>query len=187
NILNERQAEGFSEAKTYQARFDDANTMYDQAQTAADYAKVSALAEAQTEALQALWPAYQKLQSFQKVIQSLNAAGINTTVGQQYYDQDVQLFRSAASADTYTSLTGIIDAQTLQVIADETAAQPYVTAELLNEFQARIALLTKYGDTADAATYQAQYATDVTRLHAAKQLTDYINLARTVVQQNNAL
>lgn len=188
SILNQRQAEGFIEAAAYQARFTDANTQYDQAQSAADYAKVSDLAEAQTQALQAMWPAYQKLLAFQKVIQSLNAAGINTTVGQQLYDQDLQVFRDAASADRYGSLVGIIDAQTLQVLADETAAQPYITAQLLDEFQARITLLgQKYGDTTDAATFQKQHDADATTLRAARQLTDYLNLARTILQENNAM
>jgi hypothetical protein len=184
-ILNQRQAEGFIEVSAYQARFDQAQQLFNAAQTPADYAQVSALATAQTQALQAMWPAYQKLQDFQALIASLHSAGIASPLADGLYQQDLTVFRDAASADRYETLQKAIDGQIVQLIADQTSSQPYVTATLLQTFQARIDLLRQYGDTKDADTYQQQHDADAQQLAGASQLADYITVAQTITQQDS--
>jgi hypothetical protein len=200
-ILNQRRGEGFVEVAAYQQRYDDAQTALTNAKTPDDFVHISDLATAQTQALQALWPAYQKLQGLQAIIKSLNTAGVNTRLAQQFYDQDLQTFRDAASADRYQALTGIIDAQLLQVLADAATAQPFVTRALLDQFQARIDLLSQfvagfqpnadlvrqYGSSPTAAAYQKQHDDDAAQLAKATQFADYVTLAGAITQQNNAM
>jgi L,D-transpeptidase catalytic domain len=186
-ILTQRHAEGFSEVAAYQARFDEALQDYDQAKTPADFAHVSDIATAQTLALQAMWPAYEKLQNLQALIKSLHDAGSSAQLAQRFYDEDLQVFRSAASAAHYQALTGILDAQIMQVLLDETSAQPYIMPTRLHVFQASIDLLRRYGDTTDAASFQQQHDDDATHLAAASHLSDYQSLARTIATQNAAM
>jgi hypothetical protein len=186
-ILDERRAEGFSEIAAYQARYDAAEQALVGAKTPADFAHVSDLAIPQADALQALWTAYQKLQALRVVIQSLLDAGANTGEAQQMYDQDLQVVRDAASPERYDALTGVIDAQIVQVEADEVAAQPAITWVLLAELQARVGEMRDWGDAADADTLQRQYADDARQLAAISQPGDYLALARTIERQNDAM
>src|SRR5262249_52708959 len=157
----------------------------------------SDIATAQTQALTAMWPAYQKLRDLQAIIKSLRDGGVSTQLAQQLYDDDLQVFRSAVSADHYQALTGAIDAQIMQVQADAATAQPYVTKVLLDSFQARIDLLAQfvagfqshadllrqYGNTATAATFQKQHDDDATQLAAATQFADYARVATAITGQ----
>jgi len=186
-VLAQRRVEGFSEVAAYQARFDAAQQEYDRAKTPADFAHVSDIATAQTQALQVMWPAYQKLQELQALIKSLHDAGSGARLAQRFYDEDVRVFRDAASADRYRALTGAIDAQIMQALLDETSALPYIMPTRLHVFQASIDLLGRYGDTADAASFQQQHDEDATQLAAARQLSDYQRLARTIAAQNEAI
>jgi hypothetical protein len=186
-ILNQRSAEGFIEVAAYQARFDQAQQLFDSAKTPADYAQVSALATAQTEALQAMWPAYQKLQDFQALIASLHSAGVASPLADSLYQQDLAVFRDAASADRYTTLQKAIDGQIMQLLADQTSTQPYVTAALLEGFQARIDLLRQFGDGKDADSYQQQHDADAQQLAQASQLADYITVAQAITKQDNGM
>src|SRR5262249_1636191 len=107
-ILVQRRADGFSEVATYQARFDDAEQQYPAAQLPRDYAHVSESAQAQTAALQALWPAYEKLQDLRTLIGTLTAAGISASQAQNFYDADLQVLRGAATPDHYARLERVI-------------------------------------------------------------------------------
>jgi hypothetical protein len=186
-ILTQRHAEGFSEAAAYQARCDAAQQDYDQAKTPADFAHVSDSATAQTQALQAMWPAYETLQTLHAVIKSLHDVDSSARLAQQFYDKDLQVFDSATSADHYQALTGVIDAQITHVLLDEASAQPYIMPTRLQGFQASIDLLGQYGDTADASSFQRQHDQDATQLAAARQLSDYLRLAQTITTQNEAM
>lgn len=186
-ILTKRRADGFIEADQYQTRLDQAAQDYDQAKTPGDYARIDAVATANTAALNAMWPAYQKLQSYKSVLDALAKSGADTTLAQSQYDGDLQLFRNAQSADRYDSLTLTIDAQITQLIAEEASAQPYIASGLLQALQARIDLLRQYGDTANADTFQKQHDGDVTALANAKQLADYLTLANNVSKQSDAI
>ncbi len=200
-ILNERRGEGFAALAAYQQRFDDAQQAFTNAKTPAEYAHVSDLATVQTQALLALWPAYAKLQTLHALITSLQGAGISIQLAQSFYDQDLQVFRDAASAARYQALIGIIDAQIVQLQADQAAAQPYITKALLDGFQARINLLRQfiagfqsrsdlvgqYGGAPPAATFQQQHDADAAKLGAAHQAADYVALATTITTQDDAL
>ncbi|HEX9067371.1 MAG TPA: L,D-transpeptidase [Ktedonobacterales bacterium] len=186
-ILRQRRDDGFSEVADYQARYDQAQLAFQAATTAGEYAKVDATAQAQTAALQAMWPAYQKLQSYKAVLDSLAKNGMSTTFGQQMYDQDIQVFREASAAARYQALTEVIDAQIAQLLANQAAAQPYITASLLQSFQARIDLLRRYGNVSDAATFQQQHDQDAQQLASTQQLADYVALAQTIAKQDGAL
>jgi hypothetical protein len=187
DLLNERRGEQFAEVPAYQARYDAATQAFTSAQTPADYAKVSTAATEATQALQALWPAYQELQTLQAVIGKLSTLGVSTQAAQDFYDSDLQVFRAAASAARYEALTSLIDAQIIQVQATAAAAQPFITQLLLDSFQARISLLKQYGDTANAAKYQAQHDDDVAQLAKAVKFSDLVALGATITQQNTAM
>jgi hypothetical protein len=188
NLLNERRGEGFSEIAAYQARFDTAQQAFVAAKTPADFAQVSTLATTQIQALQALWPAYQKLQTLQAIIKSVHDAGSNTQVAQRFYDQDLAIFHDASTpVNRYQELTSAIDAQIMQIQASAASVQPRILTILLEEFQARIDLLNLYGDAKDAAAFQQQHDADAQQLAANHNFSDLLSLSQTVSKQNDAL
>ena len=186
-ILAKRRADGFIEADQYQARLDQALQDYDQAKTPGDYARIDAIATANTAALNAMWPAYEKLQAYKTVLDALAKSGADTTLAQSQYDSDLEQFRNAQSADRYDALTRTIDGQITQLIAEEASAQPYIASGLLEAFQARIDLLRQYGDTANADMFQKQHDDDAAALAKAHQLADYLTLANNVNKQSDAI
>jgi hypothetical protein len=204
-ILNQRRGEGFTEVAAYQSRYDAAQQAYEDAKTPGDYARVSNIATAQTQALEALWPAYQKLQDLKTVIKWLTDTGIGADQAQQFYDQDLAIFRDAATAERYQALTNVIDAQIVQSQADAATAQPYIANSLLKSLQARIDLLKQYvggfqgNSPLDAAlrqqygnqqtpdSFQKQHDDAAAKLAAAHQPNDYTAVATIVTQQNTAM
>ncbi len=186
-ILNQRRADGFQEVAAFQTRYDDAQKAFIQARLPGDYAHVSEAAQAGTQALEAMGPTYDTLQQLQKLMQSLQAAKVSTSVPQQFYDQDLQTFRAAASATDYQTLAAGIDTQLTQLIADDTAAQPYVAASLLQALQAHIDQLKQYGDTAGAAAFQQQHDDAATKLATATSPSDYAAIAQTLAAQDQAI
>ncbi|HEX9069732.1 MAG TPA: hypothetical protein VF807_13250, partial [Ktedonobacterales bacterium] len=205
DLLNERRGEQFAEVPAYQARYDAATQAYSSAQTPADYAKVSAAAPEATQALQALWPAYQELQTLQAVIGKLSTLGVSTQAAQDFYDSDLQVFREAASAPRYQALTSLIDAQIIQVQATAAAAQPFITQLLLDSFQARISLLkqyvagfqgssplevalrAQYGSPPTADSFQKQHDDDAAQLAKAAPTSDNSALAAAIVKHDSAM
>ncbi|MEO7000760.1 MAG: L,D-transpeptidase [Ktedonobacterales bacterium] len=187
NALNARRSQGFKQIDAYQGRLQQVIGDYNNAQMPGDFAKVDAEARANTEALNALWPAYQKLQAFQQVLLALRNAGLNSALSQVEYQQDVDAFRNASSADRYQKLVGVIDGQINQLVADQAEALPYVGNALLSVFQARIQLLKQYGDTTDAATFQQQYTQDTRELAQAHSLADYLTLSQQINKQSDGM
>ncbi len=187
NALQERQSQGFSEASAYQVRLGQLEQEFSSAHTPGAYVQVDTIAKAQTAALQALWPAYQKLLDFQSVLKALGSSGIDAGLAESEYNQDVQAFRDAESAQRYQALTEIIDGQIVQLMADETEGLPYIGSAVLDNFHARINLLVLYGDTADANQFQAEYDADAKLLASAHSLSDYQKLASTVSSQEAAM
>jgi L,D-transpeptidase catalytic domain len=176
--LNQRVSQGFSEGDVYQSRLDQARQDFSHAQLPGDYAKVDNVARQNTEALHALWPAYQKLQDFKDVLRTLRTAGLNTAMAQLQYQQDLGTIREAASAGRYAKLAEIIDGQIVQLMADQAEATPYVGAALLDSFQARIDLLHSYGQS--TTKFQQQHDADAKALASAKQLADYLTIGQTI-------
>lgn len=204
-ILNQRRGEGFTEVATYQTRYDAAQQAYTAASTPKDYAGVSDIATAQAQALEALWPAYQKLQDLKTVIKWLTDTSLGAQQAQQFYDQDLAVFRDAASAERYQALTSVIDAQIVQSQADAATAQPYIIDSLLKSLQARIDLLRQYvggfqgssqldaalrqqyGNQPAADSFQKQYDAAASKVAAAHQPSDYTAAATIITQQNTAM
>jgi hypothetical protein len=187
-LLNQRRADGLLEGDIahYQTRYDDAQKAFVQARLPGDYARVSALASVGTQALTAMGPTYHRLRQMHDLVQSLQAAGVSTPITQQIYDHDLQTFHAASSAHDYQTLAATIDVQLMQLIADDSAAQPYLAASLLHAFQAHIDQLKEYGDVAGAATFQQLHDAVASQLAAAAQPTDYAPLVQTLAQQDAA-
>ncbi len=186
-ILNQRRADGFQEVAAYQTRYDDAQTAFSQAKLPGDYVHVSEAARAGIQALQAMGSTYDRLQRLQTLMQALQAAKVSTSIPQQFYDQDVHAFRAAASEGDYQALSAGIDTQLMQLIADDTAAQPYVAASLLQSLQTHIDQLKQYGDTAGAAAFQQQHDDAAAKFAAATQPSDYAAVAQTLATQDKAI
>jgi hypothetical protein len=187
SILAERRSEGFSQVNAYQTRFDTATKEFATARTAGDFAQIDSTVEAQTAALDALWPAYQRLQDFESVLQAVHNAGINSQLAEFQYQSDVEIFAAAAPPARYHILSAVITGQINQLMADETEAMPYIGGSLLNEFQARIDLLLQYSQNADAARFQKEYTFDAATLADARTLADYLTFSQVVDQQTNAM
>ncbi len=183
--LNARRNDGFIEATTYQSRLDQALQDYQKAKLPGDFAKIDATVTAQTSALNTMWPAYQQLLVFQSVVQALSKNGINTSLAETEYQQDLQAFRDASPGDRYIRLGNVISGQTTQLLADQTEALPYIGATLLAAYQARIDLLAQYGE--DGSAFQQQHDADAKQLASAKQLSDYLTVGQAINDQINAM
>jgi L,D-transpeptidase-like protein len=187
DILITRRTQGFSEASDYQARLDQALKRYAAAKTAGDFAQLDSFVRQQTGALNALWPAWQKLQDFKATLHAVHLSGASTSLSDLEYSQDLQAFRDASSTDRYQRLVGVIDGQILQLVADQTEALPYVGATMLAIFQARVNDLRAWGETRAADAFQQQHDGDAKDLAAAQDLADYLTLAQLITKQSNAM
>jgi lipoprotein-anchoring transpeptidase ErfK/SrfK len=185
-VLKQRRDDGFLQVPIYQTRYDDAQRAFAQAAIPGDYAHVSQLAQAQIQALLAMGITYAQMQALQELLKTLRDGGIATGMAQAFYDQDVQTFRAADSAEGYRALGQTLDAQMAQLAADESTAQPALAVWRLQQFQANIDLLRQYGDTAGADAFQRQHDADAAQLASATLGADYATLAQTLGQQNAA-
>lgn len=176
--LEERRGDGFAQVDAYQARLDSAIQQLAIAKTPGEYLAADTFVRAQTEALTSLWPAYQQLQSFQKVLHTLQGTGINVVLAQTEYNQDVEDFTNANTSGFYTQLTLVIEGQITQLMADQSEAMPYVGSALLDSLQGRIQLLQQYGQ--NTHTYTTAYQSDTQKLANAHTLADYLSLAQSI-------
>ncbi len=183
--LESERSAGFGEANAYQNRLTQAFQDFGNAQTVADYAHVDAEARAQTEALNSLGPAYQKLQAFAAAIQAVHTAGFNSSNAQVEYNGDLTIFDNGATAARFRTLVNVIDGQINQLLADQTEAMPYIASALLQTYQSRIADLVRFG--VNATGYQAQYTADVATLASARTLADYLTFGQSINGQSNAM
>jgi L,D-transpeptidase catalytic domain len=181
SILNERKSQGFSETSAYEARLSKAFQDLGTAKTPSDYAAVSSFAQGQAEALTALWPAYQKLQVFRSSLDALQKVRIDTQWWQAQYNQDLDVFRAAASADRYQHLVQVIDGQIMEVVADQVQALPVVGGAMLDQFQAQIDALKSWGES--TAAFQTEHDNDAKELASAKTVADYLTLQQVIDKQ----
>ncbi|HKV84589.1 MAG TPA: L,D-transpeptidase [Ktedonobacterales bacterium] len=183
--LNARRSQGFSQVNVYQARLDADIKAYDAATTPGDFAQVDASAQQQTIALNALWPAYLKLKDLRATLDTLHAAGVNSSLGEAEYQQDQRTLAAAVTAQRYQELTNVIDGQITQMMADQTEALPYIGSAMLDAFQERIGLLKQYGQS--TGNFQSEHDQDAADLGSAHSLADYLTLAQTVNAQTSAM
>jgi len=183
--LTTRRSQGFTQAQVYEARLQQSVADLGSAKSPGDFARVDTFMRQQTEALNSMGPAYDKLQQFNKVIRVVSAAGYNSALAQNLYQQDLTAFTVASSRERYTALVQVIDGQITQLEADQTEALPYIGSTLLDGFQASINLLKSYGES--TATFQAMHEKDQAQLKAAKSLSDYLSLSQTINQQTASM
>lgn len=183
--LESQRNAGFSEINAYQARLTQAYDDFNNAQTVADYARVDEAARTQTEALNALGPAYKKLQDFAAAIQAVHTAGFNSSNAQIEYDADLTTFRDGATAARFAAMVDVIDGQINQLLADQTEAMPYIASALLQTYRSRIDDLKRFG--VNTAKYEQQYTADAQTLAAAQTLADYLTFGQSINGQSNAM
>ncbi len=174
-LLQQRQNEGFQEVPAYQARLSKLEQDFDQAQTPADFQKISFTAKQQSEALQLMMPTYQDLQGLQETLKRMKDAGLDTTLGQQEYDNDLAAFRAASVPQDYKKLRITIAAQTDQLAADQVSAIPAVGAAMLDHLQQLITQAQQYGE--DVSQYQQQLDQDRQDLKKANTISAYLELS----------
>jgi hypothetical protein len=185
--INEKRSQGFVNITLYQQRLAQALGDLQNATTASDYARVDDFATAQLAGLHAISPTLQKLQDLQVVTRSMKAAGADITLAQQFASQDQKDFAQATSGFDYTRLNTIVDGQITQLMADQTAATPFIAAALLKTFQSRIDQLRQYNEGATADAMQQKHDELSNQLGQASKMTDYLTLVQRINQQESAM
>jgi hypothetical protein len=185
DALQLRQNEQYPQVPDFQARLAQGETEYAQAQTPNDYAKVSAFATTQTQALYLLGTAKEQLDQFKSALNQMHSAGLNTILGQQEYQDDLNTFATSNTPDQVTKLQDILGAQLDQLVADQTAAIPYVGKAMLQNFQNLIDQAKLYGE--DITTFQQEHDQDVTALGQATSLQQYLQLSAQIQSQTGSM
>jgi hypothetical protein len=185
--INQQRAQGFANVALYQQQLTLALNELQTATTASDYARVDDLATAQLAGLHAITPTLQKLQDLQAVTRSMKAAGADTTLAQQFATRDQKDFGLATSGLDYARLNTVIDAQITQLMADQTAATPFIAAAMLKTFQSRIDQLRQYNEGATADTMQQKHDELAKQLGQASKITDYLTLVQHINQQESTM
>ncbi len=179
------QQEGFPQAPDFQANLTKVEQQYSQAQTPADYQQAQTYAASQSQALSLLKGVADQLAQLSQVLDQMDAAGVNTTLGRQEYQADQDAFAHAMQVDQITNLQHLIDAQFEQLVADQAAAIPFVGAAMLQSFQGLIDDAKKYGE--DVTTFQQQHDQDASDLKQAKTLQQYLDLSARIRSQTDAM
>jgi lipoprotein-anchoring transpeptidase ErfK/SrfK len=174
-LLQQRQNEGFKEVPAYQARLTQLEQDFTNAQTPADFQQVSYTARQQTEALQLMMPTYQDLQGLQETLKRMEDAGLDTTLGQQEYNDDLAAFRAASVPQDFKKLQVTIAAQTDQLAADQVSAIPAIGAAMLDHLQQLITQAQQYGE--DVTQFQQQLDQDRQDLRGASTISAYLELS----------
>jgi hypothetical protein len=185
--INEQRAQGFVNATLYQQRLAQALADLQSAATAGDYVRIDDFASAQLDGLHAISPTLQKLQDLQVVTRGMKAAGADTTLALQFASQDQKDFSQATSGFDYTRLNTVIDGQIIQLMADQTAATPFIAAAMLKTFQSRIDQLRQYNEGATADTMQQKHDDLTKQLGQASKMTDYLTLVQRINQQESLM
>ncbi len=185
--INEKRAQGFVDVALYQQRLAQALGDLQNATTASDYARVDDLATAQLAGLHAITPTLQKLQDLQVATRSMKAAGADTTLAQQFASQDQKDFAQATSGFDYARLNTVIDGQITQLMADQTAATPFIAAAMLKTFQTRIDQLRQYNEGATADAMQQKHDELSKQLGQASKISDDLTVVQRINQQESAM
>jgi hypothetical protein len=185
DALQLRQNEHYPQVPDFQARLNQIEATYSQAQTPSDYNKLSAYVNTQTEALYLLSTTKDKLDQLKSSLDQMKTAGLNTALGQQEYQDDQAIFNTSNQPDQLTNLQNILDAQLEQLVADQTAAIPYVGTAMLQNFQNLIDQAQKYGE--NVTQYQQEHDQDAAALKQATTLQQYLQLSAQIQSQSNSM
>jgi hypothetical protein len=162
DALQLRQNEQYPQVPDFQARLTQAQNDYSKAQIPTDYQKISVFATTQSQALYMLGATRDLLDQLKNALSQMKAAGLNTALGEQEYQDDQDSFKASNQPDQLTKLQGILNTQIQQLVADQTAAIPYVGAAMLQNFQNSIDQAKTYGEA--VTKYQQEHDQD--RLYA---------------------
>jgi len=184
-MLQQRQSQGFKEAANFATRLSQTEHNFAQGHTPADYQRIAAFAQEQVAALEAMGPAYDKLQEFQSSLTQMSNAHLDVLSGQQEYNADLQLFRQAASAAQFQTVANMIDAQMQALVLAQTQAIPAVGKAQLAQFQQMIAKAQQYGQ--NVSTFQQQLAQDTQALANTTTLPAYLALAAQIDAHINGI
>ncbi|HYK84096.1 MAG TPA: L,D-transpeptidase family protein [Ktedonobacteraceae bacterium] len=175
NALAERQAQNFTEAKTFAHLLTQYQNQLAKAQYPKDYLQISYNAQQSTQALQLMGPAYSSLTSLQQEISQLQASHLDTAAISLQEQQDMQLFRSAITPDDFNRLINQLNTQ-IQATSDfSTQAIPYVGAAKLQQFSADLVQLKQYGQ--DTTSFQQKLTADQSALAQANSISDYLKVS----------
>jgi hypothetical protein len=185
NVLAQRQAQNFVEAKTFATQLTQYQDQLSRAQYPRDYTQISINAKQSTLALQLLEPAYNNIASLQADIKQLQASHLDTTALNQEYQQDLQLLRNASKPEELTQLINQTITQ-LQATNDfSIQAVPYIGAAKLQEFSADIIKLKQYGQNTN--NFQQRLNTDQVALAQARSISDYLKVSSQIDHDISAL
>ncbi len=184
-VLSQRQAQGFVAAKNFASQLTQDQDLMAQAQYPKHYMQISTDAKSATQALRLMGPTYDVLNSFQTLIQQLEASKIDVTALKQQEQYDVEQFRKANSPNDFMNLTDQINSQFQTSTALSTQAIPYVGASKLKQFSADIDQMKLYGQ--DTGTYQQQLNADQVALNKATTLRDFLKISSQIDSHMNAI
>ncbi len=110
-----------------------------------DYFALSQDARSSIQTLDLLTTTFQQLSDFSAILNKMKQAHQDVTLLQTMYQNDLQLFNSAAQASDFQNLGAQIDAQYQQVVASSLQQFQYIGATKLNELQTQVSQLETYG------------------------------------------
>jgi hypothetical protein len=172
NALALRQAQNFVEAKTFANQLTQYQIQLSKAQYPRDYIQISENARSSTQALHLMGPAFSTLMSLRQVIHQLQESHLDVTALNQEQQDDLQVFRGAATPGDYLQLIDQINTQLQEATVFYTQAIPYVGKAKLKAFSADIDLLKKYGQ--NPASFQQHLETDQALLAKAKTINEFL-------------
>lgn len=185
DALQLRQNEQYPQVPDFQARLTQAQNNYSKAQIPTDYQKISVFVTTQTQALYMLGTTKDLLNQLNNALKQMKAAGLNTALGEQEYQDDQDSFKASNQPDQLTKLQGILNAQIQQLVADQTAAIPYVGAAMLQNFQSLIDQAKTYGE--DITKYQQEHDQDMLQLKQARTIQQYLQLSAQIQSQSSSM
>jgi L,D-transpeptidase catalytic domain len=143
-----------------------------------DYVTLSQDARTSIQTLDLLTTTYQQLSDFSAILNKMKQAHQDVTLLQTMYQNDLQLFNSAAQASDFQNLGAQIDAQYQQVVANSLQQFQYIGATKLNELQMQVSQLKTYG--VDTKSPQALLDAAQVALGRARTLSDDLAFFSTV-------
>jgi hypothetical protein len=175
SALAQRQSQNFIEAKTFATQLTNDQALLAKAQYPKDYLQISYNAKRSTQALHLMGPAYNTLNSLQRIIQQLKASHLDVTGLKQQQQNDLQVFRNATRPEDFSGLIDQINTQLQETTVFSSQAIPYVGTYQLSSFSTDINLLKKYGQNYNS--FQQRYDADKAALTNAKSITDYLKFS----------
>ena len=114
----------------------------------------------------------------QQQVAQMKALRLDTTALNRTVQNDVQLYHTAATHESYTALLNRTNTQLQLSTVTITQAIPYAGAAKLVQFRQDIALTKSYG--LDVSSFQQRLLTDQSALAQAKTVGDYLNVSKQI-------